>query len=264
MTWNFLEGGHAPGVTPPRVQGARIEAAQALIARVRPDVLILNEALWSQPHGGHYMDYAVLFGFEHSCARLYDGHWGNAILSRLPVQSCQDFRIYNRGGLLSTIQAKTQCVQVATYHPHPSRWPHNKASDYLALLEHSDPILPLLVGGDFNAISPADEPNHASLTKAFSRFSKTPGPDSARFIEGGRAVFEALSSAGMRDAIDLGQRHPTIPTRLISESDESGMRIDHLWANQATPILRGWVEKGPEADVASDHYPVVVELAVAT
>ncbi len=262
MTWNLLEGGHTPRQRPPQLDRGRLEAAKALIARVRPDVVILNEALWAEPYQGYHQNYADLFGFEHACARLYDGSWGNAILSHYPVIACQDFRIHNRGGLVSTIQAGSSRVQVGTYHPHPSRFASNKASDYRALVGGTDKTLPLVLGGDFNAISPQDHPNHEKLTEAFSRFSSTPGPDSARFIEGGQFVFQALAAEGMREAIPPAGRFPTIPTRLIASNDDSGMRIDHIWVNEHVVVREGWVERAPEADVASDHYPVVVDLVL--
>lgn len=264
MTWNLLEGGHTPGVRPPQVDVARTEAAQRLVKRLQPDVLILNEALWAEPHQGYLCDYAALLGFPHSCARLYDGSWGNAILSRFPTVACQDFRIYNRGGLISTIETPQGLLQVGTYHPHPSRFPTNKASDYRSLVEAANPLQPLVVGGDFNAISPEDEPDHGQLTEAFARFSRNPGPDSARFIDGGREVFAALMAAGMRDALPSNTRRPTIPTRLISSDQASGMRIDHLWVNPRVRVEQGWVEQSPEADAASDHYPVVVDVVLPT
>lgn len=264
MTWNLLEGGHTPGVVPPQVSPARTQAAQRLVEETHPDVLILNEALWAQPLNGYHCDYAALFGFSFSCARLYADHWGNAILSRFPIIACQDFRIYNRGGLISVIQTPQGMLQVGSYHPHPSRYPLNKASDYRALVEAADPGTPLVVGGDFNAISPQDQPDHGHLTQAFAAFSSNPGPDSARFIDGGREVFAALTAAGMRDGVPLAARRPTIPTRLIAPNHDSGMRIDHLWVNQHVDVAQGWVEHSPHADVASDHYPVLLEINLST
>lgn len=262
MTWNLLEGGHVPGQRPPQIDAGRTKAAQQLIERLDPDIVILNEALWAEPYDGYHCDYAQTLGFAHACARLYDGAWGNAILSRHPIVACQDFRIYNRGGLISTIASPTGHLQVGTYHPHPSRYPFNKASDYRAVVKAADPRVPLVIGGDFNAISPADAPDHSRLTEAFAAFSPNPGPDSARFIDGGVEVFDALTAAGMVDGVPPSGRQPTIPTRLISSSQDSGMRIDHLWVNDRVHVIDGWVEQAPEADAASDHYPVLLDIAL--
>lgn len=266
LSWNLLEGGYVPkhqnpGL--PKMDEMRLAAARALVTELAPDVLVLNEALWCRPVDGYQVDYAGLFGFEHACGGLYDGVWGNMILSRLPVLSCHHFSIYNRGGVMALVQADGWTLQVGTYHPHPSRYPHHKAQDYLALAAQADAALPLALCGDFNAISPEDAPDREALALAFGRFSKQPEQDSARFIDGGTEVFEALGKAGLRDAVPPCGRRASMPTRLITDVQDSGMRIDHIWVNQAVKVCEGEVVQAPLADAASDHYPVRVDLLPA-
>lgn len=266
MSWNLLEGCHIPKAKnrdgAPKLDPDRLAAAQALVAKINPDILVINEALWCQEVEGYRVDYAQLFGFPYSCVRLYDGVWGNAILSKLEVSACHNFSIYNRGGLVATLRDGERKVQVGTYHPHPSRYPQHKAADYLDLIKAADGHIPLALCGDFNAISPEDHPDHEVLTKAFEAFSSKPGPDSARFIDGGRAVFQALLQAGMRDAIELEGRKATMPTRLVSDARDGAMRIDHIWVNAISQVRDGLVIHDALADAASDHYPVVVDLDI--
>ena len=75
------------------------DAAAAALGLADPDILVLNEALFCREHAGHRFDYADLFGYPYETAALYDGAWGNAILSRHPIARSQELRIYNRGGL---------------------------------------------------------------------------------------------------------------------------------------------------------------------
>lgn len=263
MSWNLLEGGHVPAKekpSRPTVDPVKMEAAVALVRRLAPDVLVINEALWCQPYDGYHVDYAAIFGFEHVCAKLYDGCWGNAILSRTPISTCKTFGIYNRGGLMAHLQTAQGDLQVATYHPHPSRWPAHKARDYRELVECGDPSLPLLVCGDFNAISPEDAPDGQALAEAFGAFSKQPQVDSARFIDGGQSVFPTLAGLGLRDAIGPAGRRRSMPTRLGGSDPNSGMRIDHAWINAHIDIFDAQVVHCEEADVASDHYPLLVDL----
>ena len=262
-SWNLLHGGHqanTQGQALPQPDTQRLAAARELVGQMAPDILVINEALWCEPIDGYCAPYPAWFGFEHACKHLYDGVWGNVILSRYPVLDCQDFMIHNRGGLLATIQAPDGLLHVGTYHPHPGRFPHNKVSDYLDLLDFAQEDIPLVLCGDFNAISPADQPDTNGLVEAFGEFSKTPAFDVARFVDGGEAVFPALHWAGLRDGFAPSERKITMPTRLISPSQASGMRIDHLWVNALVQVGQAQVVEGPLADAASDHYPLLATV----
>ena len=205
------------------------------------------------------VDYAQLLGFEHAFCDTYDGAWGNAILSRIPFTQTHRFRIHNRGGLRVAVERDGWTLGVATYHPHPSRYPHNKASDYESIVPLEFPH-PLVVCGDFNAISPEDRVDARALEDAFRRFSKHPEADVARFITGGDEVFATLRRLGLRDAMLPQWRKPTIPTDLLSKDKSSGMRIDHAWVNQQAHVVQGGVVMDPLAEVASDHYPIFVDI----
>lgn len=266
MSWNLLEGAHRLTQNPqdpPSLDAPRMAAAQALVRALAPQVLVLNEALWCQPFEGYQSDYASLLGFAHAQGQLYDGCWGNVILSAWPLTVINTLTLYNRGGLVVRVDSPHGPLQVATYHPHPSRYPHHKADDFSRLVDAADPNLPLVVCGDFNAISPDDRPDRAKLAEAFSLFSEQPEVDSARFVDGGEAVFPALLQRGLRDAIPMDNRRASMPTRLISQETDGGMRIDHAWVNSHVAVLQGWVSRDPRVDLASDHYPVVVDLVQA-
>ena len=264
MSWNLLEGAcQVAEDGSPVDHPDRLVAAQALVRSNDPDILVINEALWCQPWEGRHVDYAARFGFPDSCGKLYDHHWGNVILSKHPVVACRSFDIYNRGGLLAEIATPQGVVCVATYHPHPSRWPVNKSQDFVDVAALSTPGKPLFLCGDFNAISPEDQPDRDRLALAFARFAKDPVASSARFVDGGRAVFPRLVEAGLRDAIPSDSRGHTMPTRLVSEVDDSRMRIDHVWVNRQVLVQAARVCHDPLADQASDHYPLIVEFSLA-
>lgn len=260
MSWNLLEGGNEAGATIPTAS-ARLAHAKQLVSNLNPDFLILNEALWCNPHEHSHFDYAEYFQFPHQHGHLYDQHWGNVLLSRFPIISVKQYQIYNRSGFLAIVDTPDGKIQVGTYHPHPSRYAHHKALDYHSLLNCTNPHLPTLVGGDFNAISPEDKPDPQALAKSFERFSKNPIYDSKRFIDGGNHVFEMVERLGFRDAIPPLNRKPTMPTRLITDTTDSAMRIDHILCNTHVWIQNGWVEKTELADLSSDHYPVLVDFS---
>ena len=256
MVWNILEGLHRPAREALfTVDADRLARAQRVVSRWKPDILVLNEALWCQPHGGYHMDFAVLFGFGHSACALYDKHWGNAILSRTPLEPMEVFSIHNRGGLtVRTASGLTVC----TYHPHPSRRPHMRAGDYRAMLAGLSG--PLVLCGDFNALDPADGDDRAALEESFRRFSSAPERDVARFFEGGEAIFGAMDEFGLRDALPASGRRHTIPTDLLSLDKASAMRLDHIRINRDVCAAGGEVIEDADAELASDHRPVVADL----
>jgi exodeoxyribonuclease III len=236
----------------------RAEAAKAVVADLRPDILILNEALFCRQFLGRIVDYAGLFGFPYQSAALYDDAWGNAILSRFPITRSHEMQIYNRGGLASAIAAPTGELTVASYHPHPSRYPANKASDFVRLVFGLTG--PLIVCGDLNCISPEDAIDRSALVEAFRSISPDAEATVDRFIESGQHVFRALADLGLKDAIPPAGRRYSIPTDLINTDKSSAIRIDHILANDAVEIVGGEVVHSPASNRASDHHPVLVEF----
>jgi endonuclease/exonuclease/phosphatase family metal-dependent hydrolase len=236
----------------------RAEAATAVVADLRPDILVLNEALFCRQFLGKTVDYASLFGFPYQAAALYDDAWGNAILSRFPITRSREMQIHNRGGLASVIATPTGELTVASYHPHPSRYPENKASDFVRLI--SGVTGPLVVCGDLNCISPEDSIDRAAMIEAFRSFSPAAEAAVDQFIESGRHVFRALGELGLKDAIPPAGRRYSIPTDLINTDKSSAMRIDHILSNDAIEIVGGEVVHSAASNRASDHHPVLVEF----
>jgi endonuclease/exonuclease/phosphatase family metal-dependent hydrolase len=148
VAWNILEGMFLPpsdGETERRAPDeSRRRAALTLIDRLKPDILVLNEALYCEEAFGQVEKYADLFGFPHAASRLYDGSWGNAILSRFPVADVVALTIHragasqDRGMLAVRLKFPEGEAWVATYHPHPQRRPKKRLEDYAEFL----PLLP--------------------------------------------------------------------------------------------------------------------------
>lgn len=250
----------APGAAERRLlDRERADAARALVAALEPDILVLNEALFCRHHDGKAVDYGALFDFPYQVCALYDGAWGNAILSRYPVVQSSEMRIYNRGGLTAVIDTPAGRPTVASYHPHPARYPENKALDFDRMLVGHQ-AEPLIVCGDLNCINPADAIDREQLVEAFRRFAPDAETAVDRLIESGRQVFGTLGELGLHDAIPPAGRHYSIPTDLLSLDKRSAVRIDHILANDGIEILDGAVVHSPESNRASDHHPVFLRF----
>jgi endonuclease/exonuclease/phosphatase family metal-dependent hydrolase len=239
----------------------RVMAAKTVVAELTPDILVLNEALFCRAHVGRRVDYHRLFDFRHETAALYDGAWGNAILSRFPITRSQELRIHNRGGLIAAIETPRGALTVASYHPHPRRIPENKALDFSRLVEGLTG--PIIVCGDLNCISPEDDVDRQRLITSFRDFSTDPEADVDRFLESGRLVFATLGRLGLHDAIPAMARRYSIPTDLISLDKTSGIRIDHILANDKIAVMHGEVVHSSASNRASDHHPVLLDFTIA-
>jgi len=260
-SYNLLEGlrpiGPGPGERR-QLDRQRTEAARSVVLELSPEVLVLNEALFCQQYRGHVIDYGRLFGFPYQAAALYDNAWGNVVLSRHPILRSHEMKTEGRGGVVALIDAPIGTFTVASYHPHPSRNPSDKAADFERLVAGLEG--PLIVCGDLNCISPADVIDRDALIVAFRRFARDPEATLAQFIESGRQVFGALAKFGLEDAIPLMGRRYSIPTDLISLDKSSGMRIDHILANRAIVVGGGEVVHSAQTNRASDHHPVVLDF----
>jgi endonuclease/exonuclease/phosphatase family metal-dependent hydrolase len=263
LTYNILEGFRPLGADEAErrsIDRARLAAAQQLFAELSPDIVVLNEALYCDAYDGITIDYGALTGFPHAASALYDREWGNAILSRFPILAAEERRIYNRGGLRARVALPEGEVTIASYHPHPGREPRHKAADFAALI---DGIAgPLVLCGDFNSISPEDPIDEAQLLQGFRRFSPEPEAALARFLASGHAVFSLLAARGLRDAIPPEGRRYSMPTDLRSPDKDAAMRLDHIFVSREIAVRQGEVLHHALSQLASDHHPVVAELAL--
>ena len=238
----------------------RAGAVLSVIDELKPDFLVLNEALYCRLYTGKKVDYGKLLGFPYETSSLYDNEWGNAILSRHPIAKSSEMRIYNRGGMIAEIETPEGAVTITSYHPHPGRYPENKAEDFTALVEGQTG--PLIICGDFNSISPDDPIDRPQMIKAFQAFSDNGEATLDQFLESGGKVFGALRKLGFDDAIPPAGRRYSIPTDLLSLDKASAMRVDHILVNKEVKVISGEVVQSDATNQASDHHPVMIDFSL--
>jgi endonuclease/exonuclease/phosphatase family metal-dependent hydrolase len=263
VSFNILEGFRpidGDATERRQIDRERSDAALGLIRELAPDFLVLNEALFCRQHAGRMVDYGELFGFPYQAAALYDGAWGNAILSRHPIAKSEEMHIYNRSGLSALIDSPGGRFTIASYHPHPSRYPDNKALDFARMI--AGVTGPLILCGDLNCINPEDAIDRPRLITAFRQFAASPEIAVDQLIESGRMVFGALGESGLHDAIPPAGRRYSIPTDMLNRDKGSAVRIDHILVNDAIEVVTGEVVHSAASNLASDHHPVMIEFRV--
>jgi exodeoxyribonuclease-3 len=183
------------------------------------------------------------------------------VLSRLPILHTTTHRRFPpiRTGIVEVhLRRGSRPLRVFGVHLQPflvhafEYWRRWEIQELLAHAQ-SEPDLPTLIAGDFNAT-----PRGARLPwRLFS-----PDIGLMMILQGGRAFHRAiphLESAGFVDSYRALHADDGFTYR----GPRPYFRIDYIFTNQGlAPALREcFVVRGPEADRASDHYPVVARFA---
>ncbi|MEJ0069602.1 MAG: endonuclease/exonuclease/phosphatase family protein [Pseudomonadota bacterium] len=204
------------------------------------------------------VDYGELFDFPYQAAALYDGAWGNAILSRFPIAKSEEMHIYNRSG---PDRADRPGPTAASRSPPIIRIRPLSRQQGARFRAHADRRdRPLILCGDLNCINPDDKIDRSRLVTSFRAFTSNAEIAVDRLIESGRMVFGALGELGLRDAIPPAGRRYSIRPTWPNADKGSGVRIDHILVNAAIEVAAGEVVHSPASNLASDHHPVMIEF----
>lgn len=280
LFWNFLEGGLKPYNKDFNYRfndTKRLNAAKNIVSKYKPDIFVINEALFCEKFYSQYQDYQKIFNFKYSFNKLYDKSWGNSILSNIPISDSRSELIHSSGGQnRGYLEAKLKIKQknkkdiyfnVCTYHPHPARRPFMKAKDFDSFLSGQVKIPSILVG-DLNAISPNDVFDADKIKKGFLKFKREDLVDEMvnKIIESGKEIFNVLDLLKWKDVFEIfpNKKSYTIPTDLIKIDNNSQMRIDHCFINNNPDIIVNDVKiiKNEDTNIASDHYPILLDFEI--
>ncbi|MET8149773.1 endonuclease/exonuclease/phosphatase family protein [Actinoplanes sp. NPDC049668] len=254
LTWNIKTGG----------SGGRLDAVLALLRRERPDILALQE-LRGFP-GGRMRDVARALGMTPFLARSVLGQ-PVAVLVRPPLRmvswSALWWRLHHAAAVVVTPTAAGPVTVVST-HLNPFS-PSRRSREARRLVARCRAARgPVLIAGDLNSLDPGTDHAErlARLPEHYRR--RHLGPDGAADT---RAIAE-FEAGGLVDLWRVAGEGDglTVPTTAGGggEFSAAGMRLDYLLgtASIAAAATRVRVIRGDEAEYASDHYPVVVELAL--
>jgi exodeoxyribonuclease-3 len=228
LTWNILNGG-----------GDRLDAIAAVVKQESPDLLALQEL-----RGFDRRRIGTLAESLGMTAHLAPSMFGQAVavLVRPPLRIDRGrsvtWRLHHAAAAV-----EVGSLTVVSTHLNPwSGYRRYREATWLAARWRRGQVL---IAGDLNACSPADD------------------PDPAEQRSDPRAI-DALDRAGLIDLWRLAGTGPgaTVPTGVDAGDAFRPMRIDYVFGTPAVvPLVREVrVLRGGETEYASDHYPVVVEL----
>lgn len=215
------------------------ERIAEVIASCHPDVVALQEVDVGRARSGRVDQAETIaraLGMDvqfYPTVRILDEQYGDAILSRLPLQLVKTGQLPSRRGNepRGAIWACVHAADVALHvvNTHLSFWARERIEQIDALLGtewilHPACREPFILLGDFNAPPPS---------RSYRRLASQ--------------LLDAYSAHGSRPK-------PTFPTRYPA------LRLDHIFVSPSVDVADMTTVRSPLARFASDHFPVVADL----
>jgi exodeoxyribonuclease-3 len=252
LTWNVRTGG----------SGGRLEALVTLLRRERPDILALQELRGFR--GRRMRQVAGALGMTPFLAPSVFGQ-PVAVLVRPPLRiigwSAVRWRLHHAAAAVRVPTTAGQLTVVSTHLNPFSPYRRLREARWLAA-RHRPAKGPVLIAGDLNSLDPGTD--HTARIAALSgpyarRHRAADGTADTRAI----AAFQEAGFVDLWPAVGEGAGL-TVPTSRGGghEFSTTGMRLDYVLASPpvAARATGARVLRGAEAEYASDHYPLLVDL----
>ncbi|MBX4196670.1 endonuclease/exonuclease/phosphatase family protein [Candidatus Pacearchaeota archaeon] len=257
MNYNILDGfhdlskdGNEKNYT---YNPSRLEAAAKAVREENPDILVLNEACFSNT-----VDYRKAFGFPLYFHGEYGQSRGLAVLSRFPIVEAENYASKYCPFIRTKISMNGKTVNLDVAHPHPNLSEQDKRNFVASILRDREPSY--ILAGDFNAISRRDSYDKELLVRGFSRFDPNAEKKVSDLMQ--RCVVSEIEHHGLKDTfIFSGEKWKyTIPTDMLSKDKDSAIRIDYIFCSDDFEVVNASVIRNEWTNHASDHYPVTATL----
>ena len=260
LNYNLLNGfcnDHSPYVT----DHTRMRVAARVIAREKPDIIVLTEAyLWPFVLKAHSKDIHPIFKKMYSFISEPKGQfrWAPVVLSRFPIEY-EDHCVYQKQWIRAHIKVPRCKLVLDVVHPHPDLSEDARA-EFISTMLMNVPKNYVL-SGDFNALSPEDSYDRDRLIKGYQTFT---GAMAERKVDDllKQLTVKKILVAGLQDTfIKANVPHvATVPTDLRSKDKRSAVRIDYIFCSNGFKIVDAGIIKNKNAERGSDHYPIYAVL----
>ncbi len=238
----------------------RKKAAQKIIKRENPDILVLTEADHTK-NKKFSQDYKKIFNYPYGffvSKKLPHRDFGIGLLSKFPIFEKTKFLSLKSRWIKTSLKIGNKIINIDVIHPNPHNTPQEKESLFKDLIKRKEN--PFIVAGDFNAISPKDNYNENELLKNFSR--KLKDKQKAKKIVEEILKAKTIKFLLKQDLIDTykeknKKKDYSYHTKL---SGNNLMRIDYIFCSKEFKVLSSGIIKNRLTEIASDHYPIFAEL----
>jgi len=255
MTWNIKTGGVD------RDGPDRLDAIIAVIEKERPDILTMQELKYfGNDHEFRLRKLAAAIEMTPHFAPSAFG-LPVAVLVRPPLRMSERTRM--RAGMhhaAASAVVATGAGPLTVVSTHLNPYSGNKRQREAHRIAERNHAELLVIAGDLNSLEPGVD-HTATLARLPEQFRK-------RHLRSDGTVdtrpVAVLLAAGLRDLWRTAGEGDglTAPTTGGGGHEFSGMRLDYVLGSEAVALRASQmrVVRGGEAEHASDHYPVVVQL----
>lgn len=253
MTYNILDGGEN-----------RLESIAQIVTDENPDILSINEANEFHLNDNEKLkSLGAMTGmpFYHlACSEQSEYHV--ATYSKKPFLSAYDIRPLSRAGVRVTVNSSIG--EIAIVGTHLSYFSEEErlreiSTIFEALKNYDHKV----IMGDLNSLAEIDNYDQDRLLPSFTASQIRKFTDSKQLLFD---VVKRIENQGFHDAARTARSENvnTVPTGSNIDSSHSSFRLDYVFMsenlNERMADYR--VVKNEMTELASDHYPVVVDLAL--
>lgn len=247
-----------------------IERYVSLINDLQPDIVATQEMNgWKQKT---LEDLAKRYGHPYALQSKEEG-FPVALTAKTPLVN---FKKVTENMWHSYIYAKVRGIHIFVIHFSPFSFQKRleEVTNIIAQAKEIPANEPILIMGDFNAVSASDSLQYGpDMLKSMQTSEKK--HDHIRNLNNGKidySVLSKLEDAGFIDSYKL--LNTTFTGSMPTYKDGNGniketasgtpKRIDFVWCNAtaAKYVTKSVVLKNESTDIISDHYPMYVELDI--
>lgn len=251
MTYNLLNG--APET---------LENVISVVKLVEPDFLTINEANTFADNNEEILKYfANKTGFSNFKLALsgeYDYHV--AAFSKYKFKIVEEIKPLMRAGILAVVDTDLGEVSIVSTHLTPYT-EDLRLPEIELITKVQEKYKNKVLMGDMNSLAEYDNYD-PTIIKSFNEMQLK------KFTTNGKFRFDAIKKILVGDYFDSGYELKqneifTAPTEVNEYNAHTNMRLDYIFLSESLrKNLRSYqVVKNSQTKIASDHFPVVVELS---
>jgi len=240
----------------------RKKAAQEIIRKENPDIMILTEADHTK-NRKFPRDYNKIFNFPYgffASKKLPHRDFGIGILSKFPIIKKEKFLLPKSRWIKTFIRIDDKIIYVDAVHPDPHNTPKEKEILFKKLIKKKR--TPFIAAGDFNAIHPDDKYDGNKMLENFSRKLKD-NQKAKKVVEEilKAKIIKFLLKQGLKDTYKEKNEKQDYSYHTKLHGNNL-MRIDYILCSKEFKILNSGIIKNKLTEEASDHYPIFAELEI--
>lgn len=214
--------------------------------------------------------------WDHPYAVIFDreGGFPQGLSSKFPIEAVEQIQPDGQPGLRGSLFLRTANIYFCVVHFDPRNY-LRRQKEAAAVAEKIKPLIAagkqVIVLGDFNAHSPADETTILNQTGLLENWhQKQKQQKNVRIFDSeGRLDFSVITSLLATGLTDPAKNPlPTFPTTILAPDDSPAehagelQRIDYIFVD---PVTAGKAPKihyprDPVLNKISDHYPVILSI----